>query len=89
MALGASQREVIGLMLWQGLKPAIAGMVVGLAVAVAAGRLIQGMLYEVQPHDPMTFMGVSGVLLAVVLVACAIPARRASSVPPAEALRGG
>jgi putative ABC transport system permease protein len=89
MALGASQREVVGLMLWQGLKPAIAGMMLGLAVAATAGRLIQGMLYEVRPHDPMTFIGVSGVLLAIVMVACVIPARRASSVPPAEALRDG
>jgi putative ABC transport system permease protein len=89
MALGASQQEVIGLMLWQGLKPAIAGVGVGLAVAVVAGRLIQGMLYEVRPHDPITFVGVSGGLLAIVLLACAIPARRASRVPPAEALRGG
>lgn len=89
MALGASQHEVIGLMLWQGLKPAIAGVGVGLCVAVAAGRLIQGMLYEVQPYDPITFVGVSGGLLAIVLIACAIPARRASRVPPAMALRAG
>jgi putative ABC transport system permease protein len=88
MALGATQHDVVGLMLWQGLKPAIAGVGVGLCVAVAAGRLIQGMLYEVQPHDPITFVGVSGGLLAIVLIACAIPARGASRVPPAEALRG-
>ncbi len=89
MALGASQRDVVGLMLWQGLKPAIAGIVAGLAVAFAGGWLIRGMLYEVRPYDPVTFVAVSGVLLAVVLMACAIPARRASSVPPSEALRGG
>jgi ABC-type lipoprotein release transport system permease subunit len=47
------------------------------------------MLYEVKSYDPITFIGVSAVLLAVVLIACAIPARRASSVPPADALRGG
>jgi ABC-type lipoprotein release transport system permease subunit len=75
-------------MLWQGLKPAMAGVGVGLAVAIVAGRLIQGMLYEVRPHDPITFVGVSVSLLAIVLIACAIPARRASRVPPAEALRG-
>jgi predicted permease len=88
MALGARQRDVIGLMLWQGLKPAISGMAIGLAVAVAAGRVIRGLLYEIQPNDPLTLVGVSALLLAIVLLACAIPARRASSVPPAEALRG-
>jgi putative ABC transport system permease protein len=89
MALGASQREVVGLMLWEGLKPAAAGMILGSSVASAAGRLIQGMLYGVPPNDPITLAAVSGVLLAVVLIACAIPARRASSVPPAVALRDG
>jgi predicted permease len=88
MALGAKQREVVTLMLWQGLRPAFAGMLIGGAVAIGAGRLIRGLLYEVQPHDPLTFVGVTFVLLVVVLVACAIPARRASTVPPAEALRG-
>jgi putative ABC transport system permease protein len=88
MALGARQREVVGLMLWQGLRPAMAGIGIGLAVAVGAGRTIQSLLYEVPPHDPLTFVGVSGVLLTVVLLACAIPARRASAVAPADALRG-
>ena len=89
MALGASQLQVVALMLWQGLKPAIVGLVAGLAVASAAGRLIQGMLYQVTSYDPITFVAVSGVLLAIVVIACAIPARHASSVPPADALRGG
>jgi ABC-type lipoprotein release transport system permease subunit len=88
MALGARHGAVVRLMLWQGLRPAIAGMLMGLAVAMAAGRVIQGLLYEVQPYDPMTFVSVSAALLGVVVVACAIPARRASRVPPAEALRG-
>jgi predicted permease len=87
MALGARQREVVALMLWQGLKPAAVGMALGLVTAVAAGRVLQGLLYEIQPHDPLTFVGVSATLLAIVLLACAIPARRASGVPPAEALR--
>ena len=88
MALGARQGQVVSLMLWQGLRPAVLGMGIGVVVALVAGRVMQGMLYEVQPHDPTTFAGVSGLLLAVVLLACAIPARRASAVPPAEALRG-
>jgi ABC-type lipoprotein release transport system permease subunit len=48
---------------------------------------VQGLLYEVSPYDPVTFAAVSGVLLVVVFVACVIPARRASAVPPADALR--
>ena len=76
-------------MLWQGLKPAIVGLAAGLAVASAAGRLMQGMLYQVTSYDPITFVGVSALLLAVVVIACAIPARRASSIPPADALRSG
>jgi putative ABC transport system permease protein len=87
MALGAKQSEVVRLMLWQGLRPAVVGMAVGLGVAAAAGRFVQQLLYEVRPHDPLTFAGVSALLLAVVLLACAIPARRASGVPPADALR--
>jgi len=89
MALGASQLDVVGLMLWQGLKPAIVGIAVGLGVASAGGRLIQGMLYQVKSYDPITFAAVSAGLLGVVVIACAIPARRASSVPPADVLRGG
>lgn len=88
MALGARQDQVMRLMLRQGLSPAIAGMVIGLMAAFGASRLIQGLLYEVQPNDPLTLIGVSSALLTVVVVACVIPARRASSVPPAEVLRG-
>ena len=88
MALGAKQRDVVALMLWQGLRPAALGIAAGLAIALGAGRVMHGLLYEVQPHDPLTMLTVSGVLLTVVLIACAIPARRASAVPPAEALRG-
>jgi putative ABC transport system permease protein len=87
MALGATPRQVVGLMLWQGLRPAGLGMALGLGVAVAAGRLLQGLLYEVQPHDPMTLISVSMVVLAVVMIACGIPARRASAVAPSDALR--
>jgi putative ABC transport system permease protein len=88
MALGARRGAVVRLMLWQGLRPAALGMAVGIAAALALSRAIQGLLYQVRPHDPLTFAGVSLGLIAVVLIACAIPARRASSVAPAEALRG-
>ena len=88
IALGARPRDVMGLMIWQGLRPAVLGIVLGLVIAMAAGKVIQGLLYEVQPHDPRTLAGVSVVLLTVVVIACAIPARRATTVAPAEALRG-
>jgi len=87
MALGANRRDVVGLMLWQGLKPAASGMAIGLAVAVAAGRVMQGLLFGIQPGDPITFAAASGLLLLIVIVASAIPARRASGVEPAAALR--
>ena len=61
MALGAKTRQVVGLMLWQGLRPAVIGMLLGLSIAAAAGRVIQGLLYEVQPHDPVTLVAVTGV----------------------------
>jgi putative ABC transport system permease protein len=87
MALGAQRGEVMTLMLWQGLRPAAVGMAVGIVIALGAGQLIRGLLYEVRPYDPLTFVGVSALMLGVVVLACAIPARRASTVPPAEALR--
>jgi putative ABC transport system permease protein len=87
MALGARRGEVVALMLWYGLRPAIAGVAVGLAAASGASRLIEGLLYEVRPSDPMTLVVVTAGLLAVAGLACAVPALRASRVPPAEALR--
>ena len=88
MALGARRDQVVTMMLWQGLRPAVAGVALGIVVAVGAGRVIQGLLYEVQPHDPSTFVSVPLAVLVVVAVACAIPARRASGIAPVEALRG-
>lgn len=88
MALGARPREVVGLMLWQGLRPAAAGVVIGIVVALAVGRAASGLLYTVRPTDPITFVGVTVVLMVVVLIASVIPAMRASAVPPSESLRG-
>jgi putative ABC transport system permease protein len=88
MALGAGRAQVVRLMLWQGFRPAAAGLVAGLAGAFAMGRAISGELYGVRPHDPATFAAVTLLLLAVVLTACVLPATRATRVPPAAALRG-
>jgi len=88
VALGAGERQVLGLMLWQGVRPALAGVGAGLAAALAGGRLISGELFGVQPHDPITFGAVTALLLAVVVIACLLPARRAARLGPAAALRG-
>jgi putative ABC transport system permease protein len=88
MALGARQHEVVRLMLMQGLRPAAAGVVLGIMVSLALGRVASGLLYTVRPTDPLTFIGVTLVLMTVVVVASYIPAMRASAVPPSQALRG-
>jgi predicted permease len=87
MALGARVKQVINLVLWQGIRPALLGLVLGVVAATAASRVIRGLLYEVAPRDPVTFAAVPIVLMVVVLLACAVPAVRASRIPPATALR--
>jgi len=74
-------------MLADGLRPAILGLVCGLAASAAVVRQIQSMLYQTQPLDPAIFAGVSGVLLLVATIACIIPAARASRLNPMQALR--
>jgi putative ABC transport system permease protein len=88
MALGANRGSVVRLMIGQGLRPALAGVALGSLAAAATGRVIQGLLYDVQPHDLATFVAVAGLVIVVVVAASAMPARRASGVAPAEALRG-
>jgi predicted permease len=87
MALGARSPEVVGLVLRQGLRPAVIGVVIGVTGALWAGRLMRGLLYEVAPQDPVTLLVVPALLLVVVVAACAIPARRATRVSPSTALR--
>jgi putative ABC transport system permease protein len=87
MALGARASDVLRLVLRQGLALAVAGLAAGLAAALALRRLVSAMLFGVEPSDPLTLGAVSAVLLAVALLACYAPARRAARVDPAEALR--
>jgi len=87
MALGARVQEVIRLVLWQGLRPAFGGIVIGTLAALAGSRLMRSLLFGIAPTDPLTYIAVPLVLGTVVLAACAIPARRASRIPPATALR--
>ncbi len=87
LALGARKGDVIRLVLRQGMTPALAGAALGLAGAWAMTRLISGLLFEVNATDPATFAAVTLLLLAIALLACWIPARRAAKVDPMIALR--
>jgi putative ABC transport system permease protein len=87
MALGAQRAHVLRLMLGDGLRPAVYGLVLGLAVSAGAVRLIQSLLYETRPLDPAIFAAVTAMLLMVATLACMIPAWRASRLDPMQALR--
>ena len=87
MALGANRTDVLQLVVRQGMKMALIGLVLGLVGAFFVSRVLVGMLYGISPTDPLTFTGVSIVLLVVALLACLIPARRATRVDPIVALR--
>ena len=87
MALGAQTTDVLRLVVRQGMNPVILGLIVGLAATFAVGRLIATQLYQISPHDPF-LLGAATVGLAIsALLACVIPARRATLVDPIQALR--
>ncbi|HKS37678.1 MAG TPA: ABC transporter permease [Verrucomicrobiae bacterium] len=87
LALGAQKRDVLSLVIGQGMKLALAGVGIGLLAALALTRVIRSLLYGVTPADPVTFAGVSLLLVSVALLACWLPARRAARIDPMEALR--
>ena len=87
IAIGAQARDVHQLVLSQGLRLAVIGVAIGALGAVATGRALAGMLYEVSPTDPLTLFAGAMLLLVVATVASAVPARRATKVDPMVALR--
>jgi ABC-type antimicrobial peptide transport system permease subunit len=87
MALGARPREVLLMVLRQGIGLGLAGGLLGVAGAVAAGRLLSGLLFGVKPTDPATLAVVFAAAVLVAVAACAVPGRRAASTHPMGALR--
>jgi putative ABC transport system permease protein len=87
MAFGARPRNILQTVLQQGMIPVIIGIAIGMAGALALGRILASLLYDVSPHDPKTMFVVIGMLLMVALTACFIPAQRAAKIDPMEALR--
>jgi putative ABC transport system permease protein len=87
IALGAQRRQVLRLVLLDGVQPAFAGLLAGLAASVAVARLIRAMLYETEPLDPAVFVVVTVILLSVAVFACLLPAWRASMLDPIQALQ--
>ena len=87
MALGAERRDILRMVLWHGTLMAVAGIGLGITVALGLARLITSLLFQVSATDPPTFSIVPVVLAAVALLACYIPARRATRVDPLVALR--
>jgi len=87
MALGAQTQDVLRLVVRQGMNPVILGLVIGLAGTFAVGRLLAAQLYQISPHNPLLLGATAIVLALAALLACLIPARRASRVDPIVALR--
>ncbi|MEZ5393062.1 MAG: ABC transporter permease [Bryobacterales bacterium] len=87
MALGARAFGVLGMILRQGMQPVLFGLAAGLAAALAAGRLLESLLFEISPRDPLVFAAVALLLLAAGTLACYFPARRAARIDPMTALR--
>ncbi len=87
MALGAREGNVLSLVLGKGLRLVLLGVSAGIMASLALTRVMRGLLYEVTPTDPLTFLGASLLLASVALLACWLPARRATKIEPMAALR--
>ena len=87
MALGADVKSVLGLVISRGLRLTAAGIVIGVAAAIVLTRLMANLLYKVSPYDPVAFLSAFVILIGVALIACLVPARRATRIDPVRALR--
>ena len=87
IALGAQRSQLLQLVLFEGLRPALIGLILGVAASALATQLLRSMLYGTQPLDPAAFAGAAAMLMAVAVMACLIPAWRASRIDPIQALR--
>lgn len=87
LALGARLTDVIRMVVVEGMKPALLGVAIGAVAALALGRVVTSLIYQVKPSDPVTFLAVGALLGIIALLACVIPAYRASKVDPVIALR--
>jgi ABC-type antimicrobial peptide transport system permease subunit len=87
MALGAKRRDVLRLVVGQGLSLALLGVGIGLVLALGAGRVVASILFDVSPSDPVSFAAIAVLLTAVATFASFLPANRATEVDPLEALR--
>jgi putative ABC transport system permease protein len=89
MALGADGGDLVRMVVLQGMRPALIGVAIGVASSLVLGRLMAGLIFGIAPTDPVTFAAASGLLAAVALAACAVPAWRATRVQPTQALQEG
>ncbi|MEP6473881.1 MAG: FtsX-like permease family protein, partial [Gemmatimonadota bacterium] len=87
LALGAESRKLAAMVMGEGMVHTAIGVVIGLVVALAAGRALQALLYGVSARDPIVLLATAGVLLTSALLASWLPARRATRVDPMVALR--
>ena len=87
MALGAKRSSVLRMILFEGLVLIMTGVIAGLFLSVVGTRVMESLLYGVSPTDPLTFISVAALLAMVALVACYVPARKATKVDPIVALR--
>lgn len=87
VVLGAHRGNMLAMVIWEGMLIAFMGIAAGVGGAIALGRFLQSLLFEIKPTDPATFVGVAVALLLVAMAACYVPARRAMRVDPMVALR--
>jgi putative ABC transport system permease protein len=87
MALGAQIADVVRMVVMEGMMPTLIGVSIGVAGALALGRVLATLIYGIQASDPLTFVAVAALLLIVAALACSIPAYRAARVEPIQALR--